>query len=266
MKTALGNRRGLGVILCLLLWGTLILQPILAVEPVDSGQPAALFYRANEFYQKGAYREAIASYRRVLGLGFESGNLYYNLGNAYFKTGRKGWAILYYEKARNLLPGDSDLRANLNYASAGIPEGDRGRGFRDWLTHLAPLHWLLIITSGCFFLLAGLGCAAILRPEQFWAKTSPFRSRWVGAAILVGMLVLAGMAISGLTLVERNRTWAIALEQCEARFEPSPGGTVYYRLPEGARLEILSTRSGWTLVRRGDGRQGWVPRREVARI
>ena len=79
-----------------------------------------LFYRGNDFYEKGEYAEAAAEYGNILKAGYQSGPLYYNLGNAYFKMGDLGEAVLNYERAKRLIPRDADLNANYRFARAKI--------------------------------------------------------------------------------------------------------------------------------------------------
>ena len=119
--------------------------------------PQALFYQANNLYEEGRYEEAAVAYRQLLEQGYESGNLYFNLGNTYFKMGRTGWAVLYYEKAKRLIPRDADLRANLGYALEGVEEGTPSwqREFYQNLSILPQGH-LVLMTSFFFALLIAI--------------------------------------------------------------------------------------------------------------
>lgn len=92
------------------------LAGIAIAEDEKPADPNKLFYSANSSYEKREYSKAIEEYNKILDLGIDSGPLYYNMGNSYFKSGKLGMAILYYAKARRLMPYDSDLKANLNYA------------------------------------------------------------------------------------------------------------------------------------------------------
>jgi len=74
------------------------------------------FARANEQYQSKQFDGAIAGYQSILRQGYESAPLYFNLGNAYFKKGDLGNAILNYLKARRLDPTDDDIKSNLEFA------------------------------------------------------------------------------------------------------------------------------------------------------
>src|SRR5207253_6786447 len=85
-----------------------------AMAPAET--PNTIFFHANALYGEERWAEAAAEYERVLAAGWESGSLYFNLGNAWFRAGDIGRAVLDYERARRLLPRDPDLHANLSYA------------------------------------------------------------------------------------------------------------------------------------------------------
>ena len=76
----------------------------------------ALFYRGNDYMRQGDFSRAAAAYESIVTQGWESGAVYYNLGNAYVKQGKLGKALLNYERARRLIPRDSDLKANREFA------------------------------------------------------------------------------------------------------------------------------------------------------
>ena len=75
-----------------------------------------LFNRANELYKNGQFAQSIEVYNQILASGYESGDLYYNLGNAEFRNGSLGNAILNYERALRLSPNDDDIRNSLEFA------------------------------------------------------------------------------------------------------------------------------------------------------
>ena len=84
-------------------------------------EPRALFAEANTAYESGDYEMAIATYLDVVDMGVVDEDLYYNLGNAFYKTGQLGPAILYYERARRLAPRNDDINQNLSTWSAVVP-------------------------------------------------------------------------------------------------------------------------------------------------
>ena len=72
--------------------------------------------RSNQLYENGRFQEASQTYQQLVDLGVEHENLFYNLGNAYYKSGDLGRAVLNYERARRMAPRDADIRANLDFA------------------------------------------------------------------------------------------------------------------------------------------------------
>ncbi|WP_449437698.1 tetratricopeptide repeat protein [Pedobacter steynii] len=84
--------------------------------------PEALFAKGNGQYAKAQYKEAAQSYEEVLKDGYKSADVYFNLGNAYYKMGEMAPAILYYEKAYKLTPGDQEISLNLQLANLKIAD------------------------------------------------------------------------------------------------------------------------------------------------
>lgn len=102
------------------IWLTIL--AVVAYSPLSSGGAAEnqqweeIFFGANQAYKKGRFSDAIDGYSQLLQSGQGSGHLYYNLGNTYFRLNDLGKAILNYERARLMLPRDSDLDFNFRYA------------------------------------------------------------------------------------------------------------------------------------------------------
>ena len=76
-----------------------------------------LMKQGNQFYQDRQYEKAIDTYQKIITMGYVGTSLYYNLGNSYYRDGKIGYAILYYEKALELSPGDDDVIHNLAIAN-----------------------------------------------------------------------------------------------------------------------------------------------------
>ena len=89
---------------------------ILVAVPLRGDSREGLFLQGNRLYEAGDYRKALESYAAIAAMGYESGPLYFNLGNCYYKLNETGQAILHYERAARLIPGDEDLEVNLSLA------------------------------------------------------------------------------------------------------------------------------------------------------
>ena len=231
-----------------------------AVEPPAS--PQTTFFHANALYKDGQFTAAAAEYEQLLRSGLQSGNVYFNLGNAYFKAGQRGKAILNYERARRLMPSDPDLDANLVYArsltgaeTCAPPVWER---VAFPVAHRIATGQLVWLTSALYTLLL-LGLAG----SRLW----PRRPRWL---LYAGVALAALVAVTSTSLAEQvlgddwqRQAVVIASGDTPARFEPADNGTVHFSLKEGALVRILDTRQGWLQIARCDGRRGWLPKDAV---
>lgn len=228
---------------------------------MNVANPDAIFNQANSAYQKGDYNEAAGLYQQIWDEGYLSGNLCYNLGNAYFKLGAKGRAILNYERAKRLIPRDADLRANLNYALAGVQEGvsDWKYDFIKFLTGIASVDQLAVSSSVWFFGLVILVILGIIRPTPLRNfMTGNLRKWWFGIIFGCVIVFICYLTLGILTHWDHSREQAVAVKADAVRFEPSTAATLYYHLAEGSRVLIQEEKENWVKVKRVDGKRGWV--------
>jgi tetratricopeptide (TPR) repeat protein len=226
--------------------------------------PNTIFFRGNTLYAEERYAEASAQYEQLLAAGLESGNLYFNLGNAYFRAGDVGRAILDYERARRLIPGDPDLIANLGYARAVAGVSEAAPGWERLLFPLAPRFssdGLLIVASALWALLMLLLVVARLSaPAARAART---------AAAVTGLALAVVLSSAAYRLVTVDLPiYAVVVEPqaVTVRFEPSAGGTAHFEAKPGTVLRLEGERQGWAQVRRADGPRGWIQRDAIATL
>lgn len=225
--------------------------------------PEAVFKEANSAYQEGDFNKAAQLYQQLCDEGYISGNLLYNLGNAYYKLGAKGRAVLNYERARRLIPGDADLKANLNYVLSGTQEGasDWKYDLLRFVTGLTSVEQLAIAGSVCFFGMILLLILGITRPNPLRNLIEGGFSQWWAGIIISCSIVFITVASLGLlTFWNQSREHAVAVKGVEVRFEPSPAATIYYQLAEGSRVQILEGKDQWVKIKRVDGKRGWIDR------
>jgi len=231
---------------------------VLAGIATAAENPVALFFRANELYGAERFAEAAATYEQVLDQGHESAALHFNIGNAYFKDGDVGRAVLGYERARRTTPRDPDLAANLAYARTLSEETDDPSLVRALLLPLADRmssNELVWTTSLAYTLLMGLLIVMRLAP----GAARGARLAAGGAAIV---LVIAGTsAVYRIATVDLP-PWAVVVgpDDRSIRFEPSATGTEHFAVKPGRVLRILVERDTWAQVARRDGKRGWVER------
>src|SRR5678815_1292692 len=126
---------------------------------------AGSFDLANKLYEQGKFAEAAAAYEKLSQAGQESPALWFNLGNAYFKGGQVGRAIVAYRRAELLRPRDPDVRANLRFARHQVQGPTVSPGRLDaWLGALTLDEWTLMATAVLWSWLVVLA-AGQLRPN-----------------------------------------------------------------------------------------------------
>lgn len=231
----------------------------LAQEPA-----VARHNQANELYRQGQYQQAREQYLEVVAAGVRDPQVYYNLGNACFKAGRLGEAVLWYERALRLAPRDPDIRANLRFADELLPDkvgeaGGAGQRLED--LYLFPtLDELSAVFSLCFLATWGLG------GWRLWRRTW---GAWWRLAVFAAGCSLAAVsgAWLGARLYGQAQARAVVLEaEVTARSAPDPQQTPVFVVHEGTRMELARSEGEWALVRLPSGLGGWVPAEAVEQI
>jgi tetratricopeptide (TPR) repeat protein len=249
-----------------------IMMLFIAVVPAHADDQAndenKSFYTGNVYYEKKDYAKALENYRAALDMGLESGNLYYNIGNAYLKTGKPGYAILFYEKARRLIPQDGDLKSNLVYARAMVPAAAGGEtsglnavaGFLRSPFGDINLNAVAILTLALYLVTVILGIIFMLTPFMV-------RKLKIIFVILLLALIWSSAAFTMRYYDEEFLKKGITVaKSADAKYEPIESSTTYYKIGEGDEVTILDTREGWRHVRRSDGKSAWVKEDAVGEI
>ena len=232
----------------------------------SAGTVAQVYNEANALYRQGEFREAASRYEEVVSQGVRNGNVFFNLGNAWFKAGEIGQAILAYERALKLMPGDEDVLLNLQFVNARkedkSPEDDDNLLTRVLSSAYRVLSAdvLAVLSSISLFLMSA---AAVL-----WLYSTSRRSLWIGLLVLAG----AGLCGSGSLLTyraysETSASEAIVLaDEVQGRSGPGNDYLLVFTIHEGTKVAVERLESRWYLVRLPNGIGGWVPGETVERI
>ncbi|GBD95331.1 MAG TPA: tetratricopeptide repeat protein [Nitrospirae bacterium] len=233
------------------------------LKPSGSGNPDYIFYRGNALYEEGRYDEAVEEYGRLLEQGYESANLYYNLGNSYFKKGELGRAILNYERAKKLMPRDSDLASNYEYARSLI-EGNITNISGQWFKRIFDKFDIFTINGLTIFLSALFASAVFFIITGLFTQAARRRCR-IALPILIIVFTLSAFLLYNRISVSGKEAVIIS-ENAAVRFEPLDNATTYFRLHEGMKVFILESKKGWRKVERFDGKAGWIREKEVEKV
>jgi hypothetical protein len=181
----------------------------------------------------------------------------YNLANSYARAGKPGMAVLNYERAALLAPGNADINANLEFvrASAHVPSEPRSR-FANIAAVVNPALAAWVGLLG----IALVGAALLARK-----KTPRFRWLKVGG-VLVGV-AMVGLAVSNAMLLwPRMRAAVILVNQTPARVSPVPMGDTAFVLPEAETVTMTAEHEDFVLIRTRGGLSGWVARASLGAV
>ena len=223
---------------------------------------------ADTEYQKGNYQQAIRDYEEILKNG-ESAEIYFNLGNAYYRTDNITKAVLNYERARLLSPGDDDINFNLQFARSNTidkitPQSEMF--FVTWYKSLVNFtsvdNWaktgiLSIVMALLLVLLYLFGPQLMLRKIGFFG----------GFAFFVIFLLSNLFAFQQKQALD-NRTGAIIISpSVNIKKTPAKNSADQFVLHEGTRVDIIDKgMTDWRCIRVGDGREGWIETKAIEEI
>jgi len=232
------------------------------------GSEQGIWQMANEAYIKGDFRKAIDLYNSLLESGKESDVLYYNLGNAYYKANETTLAILNYERALLLNPGDGDTRFNLEMAKLKTIDKIEpvGRFFlSEWITSLRNVfstnQWA---TIGIVSFLLLIGCLVLF----FFSRQISWKKVGFYASIVLLVLTVSSNVFSyqqKKSLTDRNVA-IISVPTVTLKGSPDNSGTDIVILHEGLKVTIKSKLGDWNEVILEDGTVGWVESKKIATI
>ncbi len=227
---------------------------------VVASQVEDILQKGNTYYREGAYDKAIEEYKKLVDEGYVGTSLFYNLGNANYRIGKIGYAILYYEKALELSPSDEDVKHNLDFAHLSTVDRIQPlpRFFLfDWWEALLGLFsdngWAYVVFV--FYLLV-----ILLAGAYSYSKTVKEQKIFFFSSI-AGVFLLA-FSISLLVIkVKREATLksGVIVEQVvTVKFSPDPQSTDAFMIHEGLKVNLEDQLDNWIKIRLADGKVGWV--------
>lgn len=226
------------------------------------------FENGNKLYQQEAYTKAITSYLKVLKGGLESSDLYFNLGNAYYKTNQMAEAIYYYEKSLQLNPVNQDAIVNLEYANRSIIDSIKEvpkstfEKFNDTvLSVLSYDNWSKVAVS--LSLLAGL-----LWMVFFFSTQPGIKKLYFTLSIIITATCFLSL---GITFQQYQRTksnvYAIVFtEEVSIKNEPRKNASEVFVLHEGTKLKVLDEVGDWQKIKISDGQIGWIDKKFIKKL
>ncbi|QZT37536.1 tetratricopeptide repeat protein [Halosquirtibacter xylanolyticus] len=227
------------------------------------------FENANVLYKKGDFKEALVEYQRIKNEGYQQPDLFFNIGNSYYKLSDFTHAILYYEKALMLDPSNKNISYNLKMANQYIVD------------KVEPLPTVLVVKiknnikqllnstewsylSILLFLIFLLGLSLLL----IYGESVKTKKLGLTIAIFSLILCITSIVIARDQYLHETRHLGaiITKPSVTVKGAPSETGTELFIIHEGIKVQITDSIEGWKEVKIPDGNTGWVPNKSMERI
>lgn len=243
-------------------------------EMVGAGSPAVgleAMRTANDLYETGHYAQAVQAYEQLTSQGFADGAVFYNLGNAQFRQGDLGQAILSYRRAQQYMPRDPDIAANLAVARTltadpGEPVQDSGilsqigRAVQSWLT---PDEVAMVALGSWIVLVLSLLLWGSLKRGGVWHRRAGRVSMVLAVLFAVSVVALG----SSLYVDSNSSDGVIIASEVEVASGPSTQYATEFTLHSGAEVRLIEAQGNWVrLAMPGSELEGWIPANAVEAI
>jgi len=239
-----------------------ILLAILGINLIFSQEPpAGKFKKGVEYYSSASYKEALDTWLDLYNIGYRSAALNYNIGNAYFKLNNIPGAILFYERARLLKPGNDNINYNLQISKSmvvdkfeEIPE----LFFVRWFVFLS-----LLLTTNKWAVISLVSFVVFLISLSVYFYSSAYRLKVAGFWIALLFMLLSALTLTftirNKSLVYNSRSAIIFSPSVNGKSSPDESGTDLFVLHEGSKVYIEDEVGKWYEIKLSDGNKGWVP-------
>ena len=225
-----------------------------------SAAEESVFVKANQAYNESRFQEAAAGYENLVQSGQWSANLFYDLGNAYYRLGNFGKAILNYERALALDPRHPEADANLRLAR---DEAHALELRKDWIeryANMATARQYSIAAAIAFWTAVFLATHLVLSHRRSAGRI----------ALIALSLLVCGVSVFAIYTVENGtRGTALAIvsgKETDARLATADNAKSILVLPPGSEIKILSERGDWIYAALPNDQRGWIPAQSAERV
>ena len=230
-----------------------------------SAQNEALFNNATTAYNEGRYEKAVENYLEILENDQHSAELYFNLGNCYYKLNQIAPSVYYYEKALLLKPNDPEINNNLSYAQNmtldaidEVPETGLAKIKKSLTGFLSFDQWAK--TAVAFMILFVLLYIAFYFFRYSSRKRIAFITSIVALLVSVVSVIFAYIQYDEFNA---DRPAIVFAEEIAIRSEPNDRSQEVFRLHEGTKVYVLEELNDFQKVLIADGKTGWVPKESI---
>jgi tetratricopeptide (TPR) repeat protein len=248
--------------LCFILW---LVLPILSFGKDNT---EALFAKGNALYARGQYTGALDAYRQILNEGYQSVAVYFNMGNSSYKNGDIASALLYYEKAHKLAPGDEDINFNINFANLKTTDKiDEAPEFfltNWWKTFILGFS---VNTLAVLSVLAVL-CGSAVLIVYFFANSVSIKKLSFYTSIILFFIGIITIFITNqqISYFNGHRKAIIFSNSVTVKSGPVDQSANLFVIHDGTKVTILENDNGWLRIGLANGNKGWIKQSDAKEI
>ncbi len=241
---------------------------LLSLSVANAGDNAILLEEANKVYNEGSYGQAIELYEKVLENGYTSAEVYYNLGNAFFKQNNFAAAILNYEKAKKIEPNDEDINFNLKIANNRIVDKIETVPELFYLQWWNSLIYALTVDQWgwtgliSFFLLLVMALIFLLS-RIVWLKKLSF---WFGLLFLLISISTYALANQKFNSFRKDHEAIVFTPTVTVKSSPSESSIDLFVIHEGTKVELTDNLGDWYEIKIANGSVGWIKNDDIEKI
>jgi tetratricopeptide (TPR) repeat protein len=230
------------------------------VYTLGFSQNQQVFDKATALYNEGEYEKAAESYMEILGSGEHSAELYFNLGNTYYKLDSIAPSIYYYEKALLLKPKDRDVLNNLAYARnmtldaiEPLPETTISKIYKAFTNYLSFDQWAY------FAVVSMILFVALYIAFYYFKFSSQKRIAFIGSMIFLFLtLITALLAYLEYGEFSSERPAVVFSGQTAIKSEPNNRSQTIFNLHAGTKVQVMDQLNDWKKIQLSDGKSGWI--------
>jgi tetratricopeptide (TPR) repeat protein len=228
----------------------------------------ALFAKGNELYAKGQYKAAADTYQQLLDEGYQSTAIYFNMGDASFKNDDIASALLYYEKARKLAPGDDDINFNIRFVNAKTtdkvdeaPEFFLTRWGRAFIlnfsvSQLSVLSIVFVFLGSALLVLYFFAGSVMIKKSSFYISLS------LGFLAIVTILIAQRQT----SYFNEHRQAIIFTSSVNVKSGPVEKSNTLFVIHDGTKVNVLENDNAWMKIGLPNGNEGWVKTSDLKEI
>ncbi|MEO6348604.1 MAG: tetratricopeptide repeat protein [Aquaticitalea sp.] len=235
------------------------------ITTLTFGQNEEAFIEGNDLYNQGHYEQAIKKYESIIDNGQQSGELYFNLGNAHYKLDHIAPSIFYYEKALQLKPNDKEIKNNIAFARNmtidavdAVPQVGLKKFMDNMSSYMTFERWAsisigLVVLFVILFLMYYFAHVTVKKRLSFVASMT----------VLILSCMSLYFAFHNYDAIEKDKPAIVFSQEAQVKSEPNLRSAESFKLHEGTKVQILDTVNSWKKIKLADGKTGWIPKDDI---